>query len=226
MVLFFFVRSGVYCCGPVPVRAIKEGDLSANYDAPFVYAEVNADVVEYIVLGDDKVVKVGGSATHVGQCISTKAVGTDEREDITHLYKYPEGKTDICLSARSNYKFQELTTTTIEPRESDKRRSFAGSEEERQVFEKANHINRLIQNEEEPGLYAKIKLNPDMMVGSDFDVYAQVKNNTDTVKNCRLMFYAQAVTYNGKLGGTCGLTELSEVNLAPMEGKSRLFPLV
>ncbi|XP_053500040.1 protein-glutamine gamma-glutamyltransferase 2a isoform X2 [Ictalurus furcatus] len=174
---------GVYCCGPVPVRAIKEGDLSANYDAPFVYAEVNADVVEYIVLGDDKVVQVGGSATHVGQCISTKAVGTDEREDITHLYKYPEG-----------------------------------SEEERQVFEKANHINRLIQNEEEPGLYAKIKLNPDMMVGSDFDVYAQVKNNTDTVKNCRLMFYAQAVTYNGKLGGTCGLTELSEVNLAPMEG--------
>ncbi|XP_034167567.2 protein-glutamine gamma-glutamyltransferase 2a isoform X1 [Pangasianodon hypophthalmus] len=174
---------GVHCCGPVPVRAVKEGDLSVKYDAPFVYAEVNADVVEYIVLSDDKVVKVGGSATHVGQCISTKAVGTDEREDITHLYKYPEG-----------------------------------SEEERQVFEKANHINRLIQNEEELGLYVKIKLSPDMMVGSDFDVYAQVKNNTDSPKKCRLMFYAQAVSYNGKLGETCGLTELSEINLAPMEG--------
>lgn len=92
-----FFRSGVYCCGPVPVRAVKEGDLSAKYDAPFVYAEVNADVVEYIVLGDE-VVKVGGSATHVGQSISTKAVGTDEREDITHLYKYPEGKTNILKS--------------------------------------------------------------------------------------------------------------------------------
>lgn len=82
----------MHYCGPVPVRAVKEGDLNVKYDAPCVYAEVNADVVEYIVLSDDKVVKVGGSATYVGQCISTKAVGTDERVDITHLYKYPEGK--------------------------------------------------------------------------------------------------------------------------------------
>lgn len=94
------------------------------------------------------------------------------------------------------------------------------------MFEKANHINRLIQNEEEPGLHVKIKLSPDMMVGSDFDVYAQVKNNTDTQKKCRLMFYAQAVSYNGKRGETCGLIELSEINLAPMEGKSGLFPPV
>lgn len=92
------------------------------------------------------------------------------------------------------------------------------------MFEKANKINRLIQNEEQPGLYVKVKLSPDMMVGSDFDVNAEVKNNTDTPKNCCLMFYAQAVSYNGKLGGTCGLTELSEINLAPTEGKIGLFP--
>ncbi|XP_072552168.1 protein-glutamine gamma-glutamyltransferase 2-like [Salminus brasiliensis] len=173
----------IYCCGPAPLRAIKEGDLTVKYDAPFVYAEVNADVVEYITLRDGRHVKVDGSTTAVGQCISTKAVGSDEREDITHLYKYPEG-----------------------------------SAEERQVFEKANHQNRLIQNEEEPGVLVKIKLNPKSMVGTDFDVYARVKNNTDTQKNCRLMFYAQAVSYNGKLGETCGLTELAEMNLAPTEG--------
>lgn len=92
---FLFVRSGVFCCGPVPVRAVKEGDLSAKFDAPFVYAEVNADVVDYLILSNDKVVKAGGSTTRVGQCISTKAVGSDEREDITHLYKYPEGKADM-----------------------------------------------------------------------------------------------------------------------------------
>lgn len=91
------------------------------------------------------------------------------------------------------------------------------------MFEKANKMNRLIQNEEEPGLYVKVKLSPDMMVGSDFDVYAEVKNNTDGPKNCRLMFYAQAVSYNGKLGGTCGLAELDEINLAPMEGRDGLF---
>lgn len=28
----------------------------------------------------------------VGHCISTKAVGSDERADITHIYKHPEGE--------------------------------------------------------------------------------------------------------------------------------------
>ncbi|CAB1457839.1 unnamed protein product [Pleuronectes platessa] len=51
---------GVYCCGPTPVRAIKEGELTFN-----LYSS--------------------------GKNISTKSVGSDAREDITHLYKYPEG---------------------------------------------------------------------------------------------------------------------------------------
>ncbi|XP_045689221.1 protein-glutamine gamma-glutamyltransferase 2 [Phyllostomus hastatus] len=81
---------GTYCCGPVPVRAIKEGDLSVKYDAPFVFAEVNADVVDWIQQKDGTMHK---SVNHriVGLKISTKRVGRDEREDITHTYKYPEG---------------------------------------------------------------------------------------------------------------------------------------
>lgn len=82
----------MFCCGPAPVRAVKEGQLTLQYDVPYVYAEVNADVVEYIKLRDGRVVKMSGSTTEVGKSISTKAVGRDEREDITYSYKYPEGK--------------------------------------------------------------------------------------------------------------------------------------
>lgn len=82
---------GVYCCGPVPLRAIKEGELLFKYDAPFVFAEVNADVVTFKREKDGSTSRVTYSAT-VGQKISTKSVGSDAREDITHLYKYPEGK--------------------------------------------------------------------------------------------------------------------------------------
>lgn len=32
--------SGVYCCGPCPLKAIKEGELTKKYDAPFIFAEV------------------------------------------------------------------------------------------------------------------------------------------------------------------------------------------
>lgn len=52
---------------------------------------MNADVVDLIRLRDGQVVKFGGSTKSVGRFISTKAVGLDERHDITHQYKYPEG---------------------------------------------------------------------------------------------------------------------------------------
>lgn len=83
--------SGVFCCGPVPVRAIKQGELLSKYDAPFVFAEVNADAVTFIRKKDGSTERVA-SSTLVGQKISTKRVGSDGREDITHLYKHPEGK--------------------------------------------------------------------------------------------------------------------------------------
>ena len=83
--------SGVFCCGPVPLKGLREGDLTVKYDAPFVFAEVNADVVEYVRLTDGRMAKMGGSTANVGHHISTKAVGRDERHDITHQYKYSEG---------------------------------------------------------------------------------------------------------------------------------------
>ncbi|XP_061113162.1 protein-glutamine gamma-glutamyltransferase 2-like isoform X2 [Conger conger] len=94
---------GVFCCGPVPLKAIKEGELTLKYDAPFVFAEVNADVVKYVKLEDGQEFKFDGSTTHVGQCISTKSVGRDSREDITHLYKYPEEKSFPLKICYCNY---------------------------------------------------------------------------------------------------------------------------
>lgn len=82
--------AGVYCCGPAPVKAIKEGDLQLKYDIPFIFAEVNADVVYWIVQRDGSQRKSTHSSV-VGKNISTKSVGRDSREDITHNYKYPEG---------------------------------------------------------------------------------------------------------------------------------------
>uniref|UniRef100_A0A8B9RX26 Transglutaminase 2 n=1 Tax=Accipiter nisus TaxID=211598 RepID=A0A8B9RX26_9AVES len=81
---------GVFCCGPAPVKAIKEGDLQLKYDIPFVFAEVNADVVYWVVQRDGSQRKSTHSSV-VGKNISTKSVGKDSREDITHTYKYPEG---------------------------------------------------------------------------------------------------------------------------------------
>ncbi|KAJ8290846.1 hypothetical protein GJAV_G00018270 [Gymnothorax javanicus] len=86
------LSGGVYQCGPCPLRAIKHGDVYLPHDTAFVFAEVNADRVLWMVEGP------GHSGTKlrvqrhvVGQNISTKAMGQDQREDITQLYKFPEG---------------------------------------------------------------------------------------------------------------------------------------
>ncbi|MGH0187496.1 UNVERIFIED_CONTAM: hypothetical protein FKN15_025374 [Acipenser sinensis] len=174
---------GVFCCGPVSVKAIKEGELTFKYDAPFVFAEVNADVVCWMQRKDGSQEKLS-FFNRVGQRISTKSVGKDAREDITHLYKYPEG-----------------------------------SEEERHVFEKANHKNKLLKPQPAPGLHLKIKVTEGMRNGCDFDVYAVVTNNTPKPKLCRLMFCARAARYNSTVGEECGMKDLLNMQIPPNEEK-------
>ncbi|KAM9342745.1 protein-glutamine gamma-glutamyltransferase 2-like [Pholidichthys leucotaenia] len=176
---------GCFCCGPAPVKAIKEGELTKKYDAPFIFAEVNADVEDLVRLSNGNFVKLSGSTKSVGHFISTKAVGSDERRDITHQYKYPEG-----------------------------------SKDERKVYEKAKHHNKLRQHGEKPGLHLKIKLTDNMIVGATFEVYAVVTNNNKEAKTCNCLFFAQAVSYNGKEGDGCGYA--SEKIEVPSEGEMRL----
>ncbi|XP_063052431.1 protein-glutamine gamma-glutamyltransferase 2-like [Engraulis encrasicolus] len=82
---------GVFCCGPCPVRAILEGEVGMKYDAPFIFAEVNADTITWRVNSDGTRTKVYVDKYSVGCNISTKSVYGDQREDVTALYKYPEG---------------------------------------------------------------------------------------------------------------------------------------
>ncbi|XP_015233216.1 PREDICTED: protein-glutamine gamma-glutamyltransferase 2 isoform X3 [Cyprinodon variegatus] len=81
-----------------------------------------------------------------------------------------------------------------------------GSKEERQVYEKAQKRNKLLQTGEKPGLHLKIKLAKNMIVGSNFEVYAVLTNNFLDARTCNLLFFARAISYNGKLGDSCGFS--------------------
>lgn len=62
------------------------------HDGPFVFAEVNADYITWLWNEDESRERVYSDTKKIGRRISTKAVGSDSRVDITSLYKYPEGK--------------------------------------------------------------------------------------------------------------------------------------
>ncbi|XP_064416453.1 protein-glutamine gamma-glutamyltransferase K [Latimeria chalumnae] len=93
--------SGTYCCGPASLRAIKNGLVFLKYDAPFIFAEVNCDRIYWQRKADGTFEKFDVVKNAVGHKISTKAVGSDEREDITHLYKYQEGSEEERISVQT-----------------------------------------------------------------------------------------------------------------------------
>ncbi|XP_069812139.1 LOW QUALITY PROTEIN: protein-glutamine gamma-glutamyltransferase 6-like, partial [Dendropsophus ebraccatus] len=80
---------GVFRCGPTSVIAVKEGDLHIGYDTPFVFAEVNADRVTWVVHKDGSKEKAHNDSKYVGKH-QHQGIGNDSRVDITHNYKYPE----------------------------------------------------------------------------------------------------------------------------------------
>ncbi|XP_075388413.1 protein-glutamine gamma-glutamyltransferase Z [Tenrec ecaudatus] len=83
--------SGMFCCGPASVKAIRDGEVHLAYDTPFVFAEVNADEVIWL-FGDGQAQEIlAHNTSSIGKEISTKLVGSDQRQNITSTYKYPEG---------------------------------------------------------------------------------------------------------------------------------------
>lgn len=84
---------GVFQCGPASVIALREGNVDWDYDMPFIFAEVNADRITWIYDAWTGALKKNFSNTHtIGKNISTKAVGSNSRMDVTEKYKYPEGR--------------------------------------------------------------------------------------------------------------------------------------
>ncbi|XP_049915017.1 protein-glutamine gamma-glutamyltransferase 2-like [Epinephelus moara] len=78
---------GMFRCGPASVKAILEKQTDLKYDMSFVYAEVNADCVDWLIRPGLPTLKLSTDSQTVGQHISTKAVGFDMRVDITDTYK-------------------------------------------------------------------------------------------------------------------------------------------
>ncbi|XP_064359405.1 protein-glutamine gamma-glutamyltransferase K [Dromaius novaehollandiae] len=83
--------SGLFCCGPCSVTAVKNGEVFLKYDTPFVFAEVNSDKVYWQRQpgGGFAVVHVEEGA--IGRRISTLGAGSAARLDVTSQYKHPEG---------------------------------------------------------------------------------------------------------------------------------------
>ncbi|XP_050089288.1 annulin-like isoform X2 [Anopheles aquasalis] len=79
--------------GPAPLSAIKDGEVLLLYDVDLIYSEVNANKIYWSIDNEHQTAPMPllVDTKSIGKNISTKAIGSNTREDITHQYKYEEG---------------------------------------------------------------------------------------------------------------------------------------
>ncbi|XP_013884096.1 protein-glutamine gamma-glutamyltransferase K [Austrofundulus limnaeus] len=96
---------GIYRCGPASLAAVRNGHVYLKHDCAFVFAEVNSDKIYWQKNVDGTFKQIYSEKQTVGHSISTKAVGSEERSDITHLYKYPEGSEEERIAVETACRF-------------------------------------------------------------------------------------------------------------------------
>ncbi|XP_074067289.1 protein-glutamine gamma-glutamyltransferase E [Macrotis lagotis] len=168
---------GVFQCGPASVVAVKQGEVNLDFDMPFVFSEVNADQIIWVIGPDNSKKQASTKTSSVGRFISTKAVGSNSRMDVTDKYKYPEGskeERDVFNKALQRLKpnagaFGATSSTEENP------------------------------GERPPTISGKFKVNGTLEVGKEVNLILQLKNLSDDWKTVSVNMTAWTIVYNGTL---------------------------
>ncbi|CAL4062405.1 unnamed protein product [Meganyctiphanes norvegica] len=185
-------------CGPASLVAIRRGDIGFNYDVPFVFSEVNADVMFW---QEDDTSDWGFSRMHmakseVGVCVWTKLpekddeLGDDDNEDITLQYKNKEGTAAERLAIHNAIRGCKLAKQYYECKTS--RRKDVGFE--LQDLEKIN-------------------------IGDPFKVQVVMTNKSSDVRTVTAALTAHSTYYTGILHKKIKKTD-EKLTLAPGEQKT------
>ncbi|KAM3619098.1 uncharacterized protein V6R79_002969 [Siganus canaliculatus] len=110
---------GTFRCGPASLAAVRNGQVYLKHDAPFVFAEVNSDKIYWQKNADGTFSQIYSEKKAIGHFISTKAVGSDERSDITHLYKHPEGTEQERIAVETACKYGSKAEAYTSPTAED-----------------------------------------------------------------------------------------------------------
>ncbi|KAM9231015.1 LOW QUALITY PROTEIN: protein-glutamine gamma-glutamyltransferase 4 [Leptosomus discolor] len=200
---------GIFQCGPCPVKAVREGDVYLPFDSKFVYAEVNADKVYWLVRkvnGKNKFSRLKTETQNIGINISTKAVGQDKREDITAEYKFPEG-------SEEERKAMQRAASFIHPSEMIRVRSNFLSVPTNVVNTGPGVPREAVSKS---GLHLEIINTADLYPGDPLELAIIAKTSTPGSWTINLVGSCQLQTYTGKVVADLGCVK----ETIKLEGKS------
>ncbi|KFV53666.1 Protein-glutamine gamma-glutamyltransferase 6, partial [Tyto alba] len=178
---------GIYQCGPASTRAIKEGDVNLDYDSSFVFAAVNADYVTWIHYSNKRKERIYSDTKKIGKFISTKAVGTNSRVDVTANYKYPEGS----LKERQVYK---KALKLLGVRNTGKRTKITRPRRRSTISWRQN----MTQPAQKPSISGKLILDASPVIGQDILLTLALRNLISDFKTIKVKLRASAILYTRK----------------------------
>ncbi|XP_009937072.2 protein-glutamine gamma-glutamyltransferase 6 [Opisthocomus hoazin] len=178
---------GIYQCGPASTRAIKEGDVNLDYDSSFVFAAVNADYVTWIHYSKKRRERIYSDTKKIGKFISTKAVGTNSRVDVTANYKYPEGSLKERQVYEKALKLLGVRSTGKKPKTTRPRRRSSLAWRQ-----------NMTQPAQKPSISGKLILDASPVIGQDIHLTLALRNLTSDFKTIKVKLRASAILYTRK----------------------------
>ncbi|XP_040445659.1 protein-glutamine gamma-glutamyltransferase 4 [Falco naumanni] len=203
---------GIFQCGPCPLKAIREGDVYLPFDSKFVFAEVNADKVYWVVRkvnGKEKYTKMGTETQCIGLNISTKAVGQNTREDITAQYKFPEGSKEERQAMQRATSFIQPSGMTPRARFGSPMRMANSTDSRPEVLQEA--VSKT-------GIQLEIIHKEALYPGNPLELAVTVKTSTPGSWTINLTSSCQLQSYTGKVQAKLG--HIKET--IKLEGKSEM----
>ncbi|XP_064132538.1 protein-glutamine gamma-glutamyltransferase 6 [Loxodonta africana] len=198
---------GVFRCGPASVIAIREGDVHLAHDGPFVFAEVNADYIIWLWHKDESQERVYSDTKKIGRCISTKAVGSDSRVDITGLYKHPEG------SRKERQVYRKAVRKLFGVGSSGRRDRI------RRARGRGLWHDDLLEPAKKPSITGKFKLLEPPVLGHDLRLALSLANLTARAQKIRVNLSGATILYTRRPVAEI-LHESHAVRLEPKEEKN------
>ncbi|XP_053665322.1 annulin-like [Anopheles marshallii] len=172
---------GAYKLGPAPVEAVKNGLVNMLYDCDFVFAEVNADRVFWRYRGPSKPLKlIQKNTTDIGQFISTKAIGSDDREDITNNYKCGEQSSEARIMMLRALKLGQNCLT-------------------KHYLKQIKVEDRTLIKHEGRDVEFELELNDQAMIGESFSIALRIRNvSFDDTHKISGIIHLKRILYTGK----------------------------
>lgn len=185
-----------------------------------MHFQVNSDKIYWQRNLDGTFKQIFSEKKAVGHSISTKAVGSDERFDITHLYKHPEGIIKLSADNKGDHKhsgYIKLGWHFL---------WFSGSEQERIAVETACRYGSKAEAYSSPtaeDVSVKVTMDGEgPKMGSDAELTITLQNSSSENRKVSLHSQAAVMYYTGVHKATV-IKDKADIDLLPNEGEWNFF---